>query len=66
MNNLIKWWKDKTFITILCVIFVTMLVSVLVSFLQYGWILSIIVALIGGFIIRQVIIKELKKMGNSN
>ena len=66
MNNLIKWWEYKTFITILCVIFVTMLVSVLVSFLQYGWILSIIVALIGGFIIRQVIIKELKKMGNSN
>ena len=66
MTNWIKWWKDKTFLAVLCIVLVTMIVSFLVAFLRCGWVLSIVVACLGGFGIRKVIIKKLDETNNNH
>lgn len=60
----IKWWKDKTFLTILAIVIVTMLISFLVAFFRCGWVLSIVVACLGGYAIRKVIIKKLDELAD--
>jgi ABC-type enterochelin transport system permease subunit len=59
MAEWIKWWKDKTFLTVLVIIAITMLVSFLVAFFSCGWTLSVVIACLGGLGIRKVIIKRL-------
>jgi hypothetical protein len=66
MANWIKWWKDKTFLTVLCIVLVTMLVSFLVAFFRCGWPLSIAIACLGGLGIRKVIIKKLDETKNNS
>lgn len=62
-NEWIKWWKNKTFMTILGIALVAMVVSFLLAyFIEWGWILSIVVACIGGFLIRRVISKKMDEV----
>jgi len=63
--ELIKWWKDKTFLTILAVALLTMVVAFLLAyFIDWGWVLSIVVACLGGYAIRKVIVKKLDELAN--
>ena len=56
MATWIKWWKDKTFMTVLAIALLTML---------FGWIITIVLTIAGGVSIRKIIInriiKELEK-----
>lgn len=62
-----RWWKDSTFMSILVIAMVTMLIGFLLAyFLEWGWILTIVVTAIGGMSIRKVIIKKLDKTNNIN
>lgn len=60
MAEFIKWWKDK----MLVLIILTAILSVVIAFLfafffEWGWIVSIIIALGGGYLMRRLIIKKL-------
>ena len=61
MANWVKWLKDKTFLTILGIVAATMLVAFAVAFFRCGWVLSIVVAVLGGIGIRKVIIKRINR-----
>ena len=71
MATWIKWWKDKTFMTVLAIALLTMLIGFLsVYFIEYGWIITIVLTIAGGVSIRKIIInriiKELEKEENIN
>ena len=62
MNEWIKWWKDKTFMSVLGVALLTMLIGFLLAYyIKWGWILTIVVTAIGGMSIRRIIIKRIDK-----
>lgn len=55
----IRWWKDKTFLSVLCVALGTMVASLaLALLLEWGWIGSIVTALAGGFEMRRIVAKK--------
>lgn len=59
----IKWWKDKTFMTILGIGLVALVVSFLLAyFIEWGGILSIVVACIGGVAMRRVFSKKMDEV----
>jgi 4-hydroxybenzoate polyprenyltransferase len=65
MSNWIKWWKDSTFMSVLGVALLTMLIGFLLAYyIEWGWILTIVVTAIGGMSIRRIIIKRIDKMVN--
>lgn len=71
MATWIKWWKDKTFMTVLAIALLTMLFGFLsVYFIEYGWIITIVLTIAGGVSIRKIIInriiKELEKEEDIN
>jgi hypothetical protein len=66
MATWIKWWKDKTFMTVLAIALLTMLIGFLsVYFIEYGWIITMVLTIAGGVSIRKIvtnrIVKELEK-----
>ena len=62
MATWIKWWKDKTFMTVLAIALLTMLFGFLsVYFIEYGWIITIVLTIAGGVSIRKIIINRIIK-----
>lgn len=62
MATWIKWWKDKTFMTILAIALLTMLIGFLLAyFIEYGWLITIVLSIAGGISIRKVITNRLDK-----
>lgn len=58
----IKWWKDKTFLTILAVALLTMVAAFLLAyFIEWGWVLSLMSVFIGAQMIRTIIIKRIEE-----
>lgn len=67
MSNWFKWWKSKFFLTVLGIALATISVSfVLAYFIEWGWILAIIAALLGGLSIRKVLINKLEEIADNN
>lgn len=65
MTNWIKWWKDKTFLTILAIACVAMLVAfVFARYISWGWIVSCLVGLLAGLFIRKVITRKLDEISD--
>lgn len=63
--NWIKWWKDKTFMSVLGIALGTMVLSFLLAyFISWGWIPAIAVALAGGFAIRKVVVRKLDEIAD--
>lgn len=64
--NIIKWWKSKFFLTILLIVFLTMIVTFLVAYFTNGYyqLLAIPIACIGGFIIRKLINNKINTYEN--
>lgn len=61
----IKWWKDKTFLSVLGVALGTMVASLaLALLLEWGWIGSIVTALAGGFEMRRIVQRKLDEIDN--
>lgn len=62
MATWIKWWKDKTFMTILAIALLTMLIGFLLAyFIEYGWLITIVLSIAGGVSIRKVITNRIDK-----
>ena len=62
MATWIKWWKDKTFMTILAIALLTMLIGFLLTyFIEYGWLITIVLSIAGGVSIRKVITNRIDK-----
>jgi uncharacterized membrane protein YccC len=67
MVELIKWWKNKTFLTVLGIAVGTVGIAFLFAyFITWGWIPAIAVTCIGGLGIRRVIMKKLDEMNNNH
>lgn len=61
----IRWWEDKTFLSVLGVALGTMVASLaLALLLEWGWIGSIAVALGGGYAVRRIITNKIDKTFN--
>ena len=60
MSNWIKWWKDKLLLQIMGTAIGSVVLSFIPAyFLSWGWILSILIAVSGGVIMRKLIIKKI-------
>ncbi len=58
-----RWWKDKTFMSVLVIAMLTMFIGFLLAYyIEWGWILTIVVTAIGGMSIRRIIIKRINKL----
>lgn len=63
MSNWIKWWKNKTFMSVLGIALGTMGISFLLAyFIDWGWIPAIMLCIGGGILIRKMVTKKLDKM----
>lgn len=63
MSDWIRWWKDRTFLVCLGIALLSMSVAfVLAYFIEWGWLVSVAVALIGGYFIRRMIYKRLDEL----
>lgn len=61
----IRWWEDKTFLSVLGVALGTMVASLaLALLLEWGWLGSIAVALGGGYAVRRIITNKIDKTFN--
>lgn len=62
MTNWIKWWKDRTFLTILAACIVAIVLAfVFARFISWGWLLSCLVGCLAGLFIRSVIVKRIEE-----
>lgn len=62
MSEWFRWWKDRTFLTILGIVIGAMVIALLLAItMDNGWIGSIIVATTGGLAIRRIIINKISK-----
>lgn len=62
MSTWVKWWKNKTVVTVFIIALIAMVLSFITAyFITWGWILSIIIAGTGGILIRRVIINAVNK-----
>ena len=60
MGEFIKWWKDRMTILIILTPILTVIIAFLFAFFfDWGWIVSTVVALGGGYLLRRLIIKKL-------
>lgn len=63
MKGVIKWWNNKDVLTIIGLAWGTVLaVFLLVYYIPYGWIPSIILTFLSGKTIRKKAIKALNKL----
>lgn len=70
MNTWIKWWKDKTMLSVILISIFTVIAGFMLTyFIDWGWILTIIIAGISGLSIKHIITnrlnKEVEKLKNS-
>lgn len=60
MSKWFRWWKSDFFLMLLVAIILIKVVAFLLAyFIEWGWILAILVAVGGGFILRKMVIKKL-------
>lgn len=60
--NLIKWWKDKTILTIYSVVAIAIVLSFLTAYYlsnPFNWLLPILICIPCGLVIRKLIVKKL-------
>lgn len=62
MAEWIKWWKDKTILTIYSVVAIAIVLSFLTAYYlsnPFNWLLPILICIPCGLVIRKLIIKKL-------
>ena len=65
MSNWIKWWKDKTFLAMMVIaIIAVVLAYVFARFVTWGWVVSLVIGVIGGLGIRHVVVKKFNELDN--
>lgn len=59
----IKWWNDKTIVTIMVVAISSVGLAALSAVLiDWGWVISIIIALVGGYTMKRILFKRLDEI----
>lgn len=62
MATWFKWWKDKTFMTVLIIALLTMLIGFLIAyFIKYGWLVTCILSIISGVSIKKIITNRINE-----
>ena len=65
MANWFKWWKDKTFLSVMGVALVTMLLGFLMAhYISWGWIITVFIGAIGGLVIRKIVVNRIEENSN--
>lgn len=65
MAEFVKWWKDKMGVLITLTAILSVVIACLFTvFFEWGWIVAIVIALGGGYLIRRLIIKKLEDWTN--
>ena len=60
MEELAKWWKNKNFLVTLAIVFVALVLSyVMARFVSWGWVICLLIGLIGGYNIHKFVVKKL-------
>ena len=63
MSNWIQWWKDKTFLAMMVIaIIAVVLAYVFARFVTWGWVVSLVIGVVGGLGIRHVVVKKLNEL----
>ena len=58
----IKWWKDRFWLTLMTILLGTVAIAFLFAyFFEWGWIVAIATAIIGGLFARKLIIPKLNE-----
>ena len=58
----VKWWKNKLVVALMCTAIGSVIIAFLFAyFISWGWILSIVTAIVGGLIMRRIIVKLIEK-----
>ena len=64
-TNIIKWWKNKWAVLLMVVGILTVLIGFLFTyFISWGWILSLVVAAIGGIGMRHIVLRMIGVYNN--
>ena len=65
-TSIVKWWKNKWAVLLMVVgIFLTVVIGFLFAyFISWGWILSLVVAVIGGIGMRHIVFKMIGVYNN--
>lgn len=67
MINLIKWWKDRNLLSIVIIAIASVILSAIPAILfEWGWLLSIVIAITGGLSMRYFIVKYIKSKFKEN
>lgn len=67
MINLIKWWKDRNLLSIVIIVIASVILSAIPAILfEWGWLLSIVIAVTGGISMRYFIVKCIKNKFKEN
>ena len=63
MAKWIKWWKDKTIVTIMIIAISSVGLAALSAVLiDWGWAISIAIALVGGYTMKRILFKRLDEI----
>ena len=58
----IKWWKNKLAVALMCTAIGSVIIAFLFAyFISWGWILSIVTAIVGGLTMRRIAVKLIEK-----
>ena len=64
-TNIVKWWKNKWAVLLMVVGILTVGIGFLFAyFISWGWILSLVVAVIGGIGMRHIVLRMIGVYNN--
>jgi hypothetical protein len=67
MAEIIKWWKNKNAVLIICTGVLSVVIAFLFAyFISWGWILSLVIAVAGGITMRIFINKLIDEFASKN
>lgn len=67
MAEIIKWWKNKNAVLIICTGVLSVVIAFLFAyFISWGWILSLVIAIAGGITMRIFINKLIDEFAAKN
>jgi hypothetical protein len=67
MVNLIKWFKDRTFISAAIIAIVAVLLGFLTAhYISWGWLITLFIGAIGALAIRRILVGKFKEISKDN
>ena len=64
-TNIVKWWKNKWAVLLMVVGILSVVIGFLFAyFISWGWILSLVVAAIGGVGMRHIVFRMIDEYNN--